>query len=100
MQVIEVGPDSERTGAAINRAVGEALQSCSLRQVRWRLLAPAKWQSCACAACLGCTAQTAIQLVRQPEPILMALLGSPAMLRHSHQLSLSLACSSAHPSVH
>ena len=76
MQVIEVGPDSERTGAAINRAVGEALQSCSLRQVRCSLLAPAKWQSCACAACLGCTAQTAIQLVRQPEPILMAFLGS------------------------
>ena len=44
MRVIEVGPDAERTGAAINRAVGEALQSCSLRQVCWALMTPAGWR--------------------------------------------------------
>ena len=34
LRIIELGPDCERTGGAITRAVGEALQSCSLHQVR------------------------------------------------------------------
>ena len=54
MRVIEVGPDSERTGGALNRAVGEALQSCSLRQVLRFFQRTCKGLSLSKCGCTGC----------------------------------------------
>ena len=34
MQVLEVNPGSDRTGALVTKAVGEATQSCRLARVR------------------------------------------------------------------
>ena len=47
LQVLEVNPGSERTGALLTRAVGEATQSRRLAQVPLFWLAAA-WVGCCC----------------------------------------------------
>ena len=53
LRVIEVGPGIERTGVAVTRAVGEALQSCNLSAssaASLVLTPPPTLSSCCCAA--------------------------------------------------